>query len=171
MLAPQKKKNFLCFDEKTVKNFYRNSYNCLNCMAYYKQKDASGKDIGYNKVGLDIFRVIREIRLEPSVEVLGRKKKITGYGFHSLRHSFASHCAEAGVLKAVSLSILGTDSNIANKYHIYIREETQMKAIAAVASITTQSDRQRIEEALKLLDTPDVPVEKILNRVRHVLKA
>ena len=99
------------------------------------------------------------------MEVLGRKKKITGYGFHSLRHSFASHCAEAGVLKAVSLSILGTDSNIANKYHIYIREEAQMKAIAAVASITTQSDRQRIEEALKLLDTPDVPVEKILNRV------
>lgn len=140
-------------------------------MAYYKQKDASDKDIGYNKVGLDILRVIREIRLEPSVEVPGRKKKATVYGFHSLRHSFASHCAEAGVPKAVLLSILGTDSDIADKYYIYIGEEAQMEAIAAVASITTKSDRQRIEEALKLLDTPDVPAEEILNRVRHVLKA
>ena len=145
-------------------------YICPNCAARYKQKDASGKDVGCNKVGLDILRVIRWIGLEPSVEVPGRKKKATVYGFHSLRHSFASHCAEAGVPKAVLLSILGTDSDIADKYYVHIGEEAQMEAIAAVASITTKSDRQRIEEALKLLDTPDVPAEEILNRVRHVRK-
>ena len=135
------------------------------------RKTPAGKDVGCNKVGLDILRVIRRIGLEPSVEVPGRKKKATVYGFHSLRHSFASHCAEAGVPKAVLLSILGTDSDIADKYYIHIGEEAQMEAIAAVASITTKSDRQRIEEALKLLDTPDIPTEEILNRVRHVLKA
>lgn len=149
----------------------RDEYICPNCAARYKQKDASGKDVGCNKVGLDILRVIRWIGLEPSVEVPGRKKKATVYGFHSLRHSFASHCAEAGVPKAVLLSILGTDSDIADKYYIHVGEEAQMEAIAAVASITTKSDRQRIEEALKLLDTPDIPAEEILNRVRHVLKA
>lgn len=148
----------------------RDEYVCPNCAARYKQKDASGKDVGCNKVGLDILRVIRWIGLEPSVEVPGRKKKATVYGFHSLRHSFASHCAEAGVPKAVLLSILGTDSDIADKYYIHIGEEAQMEAIAAVASITTKSDRQRIEEALKLLDTPDAPAEEILNRVRHILK-
>ena len=148
----------------------RDEYVCPNSAARYKQKDASGKEVGSNKVGLDILRVIRWIGLEPSVEVPGRKKKATVYGFHSLRHSFASHCAEAGVPKAVLLSILGTDSDIADKYYIHIGEEAQLEAIAAVASITTKSDRQRIEEALKLLDTPDVPAEEILNRVRNVLK-
>ncbi|PVY36057.1 hypothetical protein C8D82_13719 [Victivallis vadensis] len=46
-----------------------------NCAARYKQTDASGKNVGGNKVGLDILRVIRWIGLEPSVAVPGRKRK------------------------------------------------------------------------------------------------
>ena len=147
-----------------------NQYVCPKSAARYNKVDKNGKNVGVNLINIDVLRVIRWIGLEPSVEVPGRKKKATVYGFHSLRHSFASHCAEAGVPKAVLLSILGTDSDIADKYYVHIGEEAQMEAIAAVASITTKSDRQRIEEALKLLDTPDVPAEEILNRVRHVLK-
>ncbi|MBS1371567.1 MAG: tyrosine-type recombinase/integrase [Lentisphaeria bacterium] len=149
----------------------RDEYVCPNCAARYKKVDATGKNVGSNQVGLDVLRVIRWIGLEPSVEVPGRKKKTTVYGFHSLRHSFASHCAEAGVPKAVLLSILGTDSDIADKYYTHIGDEAQEKAIAAVANITTvKSDRQRIDEVLELLDTSEVPAEEILKRVRRILK-
>ena len=149
----------------------RDEYVCPNCAVRYKKVDATGKNVGSNQVGLDVLRVIRWIGLEPSVEVPGRKKKATVYGFHSLRHSFASHCAEAGVPKAVLLSILGTDSDIADKYYTHIGDEAQEKAIAAIANITTaKSDRQRIDEVLELLDTSEVPAEEILKRVRRILK-
>jgi integrase len=56
------------------------------------------------------------------------KKSVTVYGFHSLRHSFASHCAEAGVPEAVAQSILGAASDIIDKYCVHIGEEAQFKA-------------------------------------------
>ena len=64
---------------------------------------------------------------------------MTIYGFHSLRHSFASFCAEAGVPKAVLLSILGTDSKIADKYYTHVSEESQRKAIEAISSRSNTS--------------------------------
>ena len=78
--------------------------------ARYCVADAGGKNTGNHLANNDALRVIRWIGLEPSVKIPGRKRGVTVYGFHSLRHSFASHCAEAGVPKAVVLSILGTGS-------------------------------------------------------------
>lgn len=75
-------------------------YVCSNIAARYNKTDARGKNVGNNLVNIDMLRVIRWIGLEPSVAVPGRDKKVTVYGFHSLRHSFASYCAEAGVPQA-----------------------------------------------------------------------
>ncbi len=94
-----------------------NEYVCPNVAERYKKTDKTGKSIGDNHVNHDVMRIIRWSGLEPNVTVPGRKRKVTVYGFHSLRHSFASHCAEAGIPKAVLLSILGTDSEIADKYY------------------------------------------------------
>ena len=83
----------------------------------------------------------------------GRKRKVTVYGFLSVRHSFASHCAEAGVPKAVVLSILGTNSEIVDKHYTHIGEEAQEKAIMAISgSFTSISDRERITKALEVID-------------------
>ena len=108
-------------------------YVCPKSAERYKKTDKDGKATGCNLVGIDVLRVIRWIGLEPSVAVEGRARKVTVYGFHSLRHSFASYCAEAGVPKAVLLSILGTDSDIADKYYTHIGDEAQLKAIAAIS--------------------------------------
>jgi len=72
-------------------------YVCPNVAKRYNILNSEGKNVGNNMVNIDVLRVIKWIGLEPSVAVSGRKKKVTVYGFHSLRHSFASHCAEAGV--------------------------------------------------------------------------
>ncbi|MBR5584359.1 MAG: tyrosine-type recombinase/integrase, partial [Lachnospiraceae bacterium] len=124
-------------------------YVCPNVAARYNKTNIHGKNIGNNHVNLDVLRVIRWIGLEPSVAVPGRNKKMTVYGFHSLRPSFCSFCAEAGIPKAVLLSILGTDGDIADKYYTHIGEEAQREAIEAVSQTSsTISAQEKIEKVL-----------------------
>ena len=135
-----------------AQSWKRDNYVCPNVAERYNKLDARGKNTGNNLVNIDALRVIKWIGLEPSVKVTGRKKKVTVYGFHSLRHSFASHCAEAGVPKAVVLSILGTNSDIVDKYYTHIGEEAQEKAIMTLYG-GVMSDRERIDRALALIDS------------------
>jgi len=140
--------------------------------ARYNRTDADGKNVGNNVINHDTLRVIRWIGLEPSVSVPGRKKKMTVYGFHSLRHSFASFCAEAGVPKAVLLSILGTDSEIADKYYTHVGDESQRKAIEAVRGRGAEkSAQERIDEALSLLDSNPMPTQELLKTITAILRS
>ena len=140
--------------------------------ARYNKTNAEGKNVGNNLVNLDVLRVIRWIGLEPSVDVPGRKKKMTVYGFHSLRHSFASFCAEAGVPKAVLLSILGTDSEIADKYYTHVGDESQRKAVEAIRSRSGEkSALAKIDEVLTLLDSNPKPTKELLNTITTILRS
>lgn len=119
-------------------------YVCPNIAARYNKNNAIGKNVGNNLVNIDMLRVIR-IGLEPSVAVPGRDKKVAVYGFHSLRHSFASFCAEAGGPQATVVSILGADSEIVNKYYTHVGDEAQRQAIAAITGeLGGKSAQQRI---------------------------
>jgi len=144
-------------------------YVCSNVAKRYNILNSEGKNVGNNLVNIDVLRVIKWIGLEPSVKVPGRKKKVTVYGFHSLRHSFASHCAEAGVPKAVVLSILGTNSDIVDKHYTHIGDEAQEKAIQSLfGNPDSISDQEKISKVLALIDDcKDKPaiateIEKIL---------
>lgn len=146
-------------------------YVCPRVAARYKRTDAAGKNVGNNLVNIDVLRVIQWIGLEPSVAVPGRKKKVTIYGFHSLRHSFASYCAEANVPKAAVQSILGTDSDIVDKYYTHVGREAQEKAIAAVVGeIGGESDRNRIEKALALIRSSTADPAETLKLVAAILE-
>ncbi len=155
---------------KEAEEWRINQYVNPKTAARYNKCNADGKNVGNNLVDLDVLRVIRWIGLEPSVDVPGRKKKMTVYGFHSLRHSFASFCAEAGVPKAVLLSILGTDSEIADKYYTHVGDESQRKAIEAISGrISELSPQERINRTLQYLDTlQDTPENK---KIRELLSS
>ena len=147
-----------------------NQYVCPKTAARYNKTNADGKNIGNNLVDIDVLRVIRWIGLDPSVSVPGRKKKMTIYGFHSLRHSFASFCAEAGVPKAVLLSILGTESEIADKYYTHVGNEAQEKAIAAISGTTFESpDKTKIQKALDFIAQVPLPLRDDLVQLRDIL--
>ena len=149
-----------------ARQWQSNDYVCPQTAERYNHLDKTGKNIGNNLVNLDVLRVIRWIGVEPSVAVPGRKRKVTQYGFHSLRHTFASHCAEAGVPKAVLLSILGTDSEIADKYYTHIGEEAQLKAIEAVTGTEVSSAQERIRQALAFLAAlPPSPEREKLEQI------
>ena len=140
--------------------------------ARYNRKNAEGKNVGNNVIDIDVLRPIRWIGLEPAVEVPGRKKKMTVYGFHSLRHSFASFCAEAGVPKATLLSILGTESEIADKYYTHVGDESQWKAIEAISNRSNTSVQDRVEQALQLIEErpADLSSEDLIQRIYGILR-
>ena len=147
-----------------------NQYVCPKTAERYNKTDEDGKNVGNNLVDKDVLRVIRWIGLEPSVAVPGRKKKMTVYGFHSLRHSFASFCAEAGVPKAVLLSILGTESEIADKYYTHVGNEAQEKAIAAISGTTFENpDKIKIQKALDYIEQFPLPLPDCMVPLREIL--
>jgi integrase len=130
----------------------QDAYVCPNIAKRYNKTDKAGKNTGNNLANIDALRVIRWIGLEPSVEVPGRKKKMTVYGFHSLRHSFASYSAEIRIPKAVVLSILGASSDIIDKYYTHVGEDAQRKAIGALnfgnAAIPVDLPQSKIDKVL-----------------------
>ena len=81
-----------------------------------------------------------------------------------IHYGIASHCAEAGVPKAVVLSILGTNSEIVDKHYTHIGDEAQEKAINSLfGNENTISEREKITKALALIDAckdkPEIVIE------------
>ena len=153
----------------------QDAYVCPNIAKRYNKTDKAGKNTGNNLANIDALRVIRWIGLEPSKKVDGRKKKMTVYGFHSLRHSFASYCAEICIPKAVVLSILGASSDIIDKYYTHVGEDAQRKAIGALnfgnAAIPVDFPQSKIDKVLAWIaslenKTPDLQkVEEMLREI------
>ena len=109
-------------------------------------------------------------KLEPSVSVPGCKKEMTVYSFHFLRHSFACFCAEAGVPKAVLLSILGTESEIADKYYTHVGNEAQEKAIAAISgTVFKNPDKAKIQKALDFIGQVTIPTMESITQLKEIL--
>ena len=137
--------------------------------AEYNRLNRNGKVIENVLVDRTMLKPIRWIGLEPSVSVPCRRKKMNVYGFHSLRHSFASFCAEAGVPKATLLSILGTESEIADKYYTHVSEDSQRKAVETIGS-RGNITQEKIDRVLNLLmpegkqkeNTADSTLQQIL---------
>ena len=146
-------------------------YVCPNVAVRYNKTNAVGKNVGNNLVNIDMLRVIKWIGLEPSVTVPGRDKKVTVYGFHSLRHSFASYCAAAGVPQATVVSILSADSEVITRYYTHVGDDAQRQAIAAVSGgYLPGSAQAKIDEALKLINTSTAASNEILAQVKAILE-
>ena len=146
------------------------TYISPNVAMRYKQKDARGKSVGDNYVNIDVMRVIRWTGVETTVDVPGRKRKMTIRGFHSLRHSFCSHCAEAGVPKAVVVSIIGSDSSILDRFYTHIGEEAQLAAIEAISGTGSTTPTIKIKRVLEYIASIQNPSQELLE-IEKILKA
>jgi len=149
----------------------RNAYVSPCEAERYMKKAPSGKVVGDNYVNIDIMRVIHRAGFEYNMAVPGRKRKMTVYGFHSLRHSFATFCANAGVPKAVVVSILGADSGIIDQFYTHVGEEAQIKALEAVTGQTQtvkSEDAEKLKQVLEFLDSLD-DLSPELQQIRSIL--
>lgn len=142
-------------------------YVCPKTAARYLSENKLGKSYGNSLVNIDVRRVIRWVVGETSVKVPGRNKSLTIYGFHSLRHSFVSMCAAMNIPKATVLSIIGDSAAIVDEFYTHVGNEAQIAAVEAVAGrIATRSPQERIDQALRYLDTlPDCPEKQKLREI------
>ena len=146
-----------------------NAYVCPKVAKRYNRTDANGKNTGNGLVNIDVLRVIKWIGVETSVKAPGRKRSVTVYGFHSLRHTFVSHCAAAGVPKSVVQSFTGTDAQIIDHYYTHVGAEQQLKALEAVAgNITERTAQDKIDQALGFIDGLQEPNADII-QIRTLL--
>ena len=151
------------------------SYVCPNVAERYCHADENGKVRGSDLVDKDVLRVIKWIGVEPSIKVEGRAKAITVYGYHSLRHSFASHAAENGVPRAVIAAILGDNADIVDHYYTHIGEDALQEAVRSISGrVGVISPQERINKVLELLSSfsgKDVSPEtnELMEQIRRLL--
>ena len=62
------------------------------------------------------LHVIREISVETAKKGPGRSRPVTVHVFNSFHHSSASFCIDHNIPKAICISNLGGDSDVADQY-------------------------------------------------------
>jgi integrase len=80
--------------------------------------------------------------------------RIKGYGFHSLRHSFVSFCANAGVPLAVVQEIVGHNNVAVTRIYAHFAPETLRQAIDALPGRKSAPMRpeKKLKQIKELLD-------------------
>ena len=145
------------------------AFVCPNVALRYQRVDARGKNIGAALVDLDCIRVLRRAGITTNQEVPGRKRRVTIYGFHSLRHTLVSRCAEKGIPESTVVSIIGDDADIIAAYYTHVGDEAQRDAIRAVGKLVgIGGERERLEEALRYLDSLGTAAPEA-DRLREIL--
>ncbi len=82
---------------------------------------------------------------ETTAERVGGKRRISRYGLHSMRHSFASHAAERGVPLAVVQKYLGHASEAITQ--IYANHATDEAARELVAAVRLDDEKEDADPA------------------------
>ena len=87
------------------------------------------------KVSYTIGRIFRNAGIVTSVHVEGRKWKVPEATFHSLRHTFVSMAANAGIPLHIVQSIVGHESTAMTRHYYHENEAVLRKAVAAIPAI------------------------------------
>lgn len=96
-----------------------------------------------------IGRVFRDCGIETQAEVAGTARKRVAVGFHSLRHTFVSLCANGGVPLAVVQSIVGHTNAAMTRHYFHVSDDALRGASAALPDVVTVD-----AEAVEVGDAP-----------------
>ena len=83
--------------------------------------------------GLEL--IFKAAHIETSVKIEGRRTRTPEATFHSLRHTFVSLAANAGVPIPVVQSIVGHSSTAMTRHYYHENEEMLRQAVAAIPSL------------------------------------
>lgn len=100
---------------------------------------ASGPN-GMGKIHHRIGKIFKNAGIVTSVEVEGRKWKAPEASFHSLRHTFVSMSANAGVPLHIVQSIVGHESTAMTRHYYHENVAALQKAVEAIPSISETGD-------------------------------
>ena len=94
-------------------------------------------------VAYRLKKIFKEAGITTSVRIEGRRWKVPEATFHSLRHTFASIAANAGVPLHVVQSIVGHESSAMTRHYYHENEDVLRKAISSIPVITDKKNVRR----------------------------
>ncbi|MCJ8331787.1 MAG: site-specific integrase [Lentisphaeria bacterium] len=93
-----------------------------------------------------------DIKVREKTKRKNRQIAVSQYGFHSLRHSFVSFCANAGVPLAVVQSIVGHSSPAITNHYSHISNEAAKQAVLSIPNMGSNNDPEPdLQSAIDLL--------------------
>ena len=90
---------------------------------------------GRPKVSTRISKIFRNAGIVTSVHVEGRKFKAPEATFHSLRHTFVSFAANAGIPLHIVQTIVGHESTAMTRHYYHENERALRQAVSAIPTI------------------------------------
>lgn len=112
-------------------------------LGYVVPQIASWYRVDRPKVSYHINRIFHAAGIVTSVKVEGRKWKVPEATFHSLRHTFVSLSANAGVPLHIVQSIVGHESTAMTRHYYHENEKALRQAVAAIPAIGETGARQQ----------------------------
>ena len=91
-------------------------------------------------VSNEIARIFKAANIEMSVKLEGRRTRTPEATFHSLRHTFVSLAANAGVPLHIVQSIVGHESTAMTRHYYHESSEALRQAVAAIPTLTERTD-------------------------------
>ena len=93
-----------------------------------------------NAPGSALVKVIQDhfeekAKIQTSIEVPNRKRKATLVGFHSLRHSFVTLAAEAGVDEPTLMDMVGHGSPAMTRIYNHISDAKKKEAVEKLPAV------------------------------------
>ena len=105
---------------------------------------------GRPKVSSHISKIFRNAGIVTSVHVEGRKWKAPEATFHSLRHTFVSMSANAGVPLHIVQAIVGHESTAMTRHYYHESEKALRQAVSAIPTIGETRSRSAIFQQQRL---------------------
>ncbi len=103
-------------------------------------KWASGGKGGMWRIHYRIGKIFSDAGIVSSVKVEGRKWKAPEASFHSLRHTFVSMSANAGVPLHIVQAIVGHESTAMTRHYYHENVAALQRAVEAIPSISETGD-------------------------------
>ena len=91
------------------------------------------------RVSQELSKIFARANITTSVRLEGRRRKTPEATFHSLRHTFVSFAANAGVPLHIVQSIVGHESTAMTRHYYHENEEALRQAVAAIPAIGTDA--------------------------------
>ncbi len=137
-------------------------------------RDADGADGGYvlpeladfyqsgavegRNLSKRISTIFKRAGINTTVEAEGRARKVTDYGFHSLRHTFVSMAARAGIRQSVVQAIVGHTNAAMTLHYTHTNEADLTAAMAAFPAIGAEA-AERPAEGAEAVEVAEIPAE------------
>ena len=118
--------------------------------------------------GLEL--IFKAAHIETSIRIEGRRTRTPEATFHSLRHTFVSLAANAGVPLPVVASIVGHSSTAMTRHYYHENEEMLRQAVAAIPSLDDLKGGKVICKPSVGLLPPPQSAQTVEQRLRQLEK-